>query len=64
MDAQAPDIIDIQPLPTEELVERGEREITEMLMVDCVELGMIHQILDVWHLDHRYARVLQQGPDS
>ncbi len=35
-----------------------------MLVVDRVELGLVDQVLDVRHLDHGHARLLEHDPQS
>jgi hypothetical protein len=45
---------------TEEMIERGEGKVTQMFMVDGIELRLIYHIFDVRHFYHRDAFPLQQ----
>ena len=57
VDRQPLDTADAQAVPREEPVERGQREVAEVLVVDRVELAAVDQVLDVGRLDDRHAVV-------
>ncbi len=48
----------------EEILECGYGEVTQMLVIDRVELTVIDEILDIRSFDHRDAVVLQQSGNA
>ena len=48
----------------EQLVERGDREVAQVLMVDRVELAVVDQIDQIGHLQDRDAVLFEQGRDA
>ena len=60
VDRDALDVDDDEPVAREQRVERGEREVAEVLVVDRVELAAVDHVLDVRRLDHRDAVVGEQ----
>ena len=53
-----------RPCAAKQPIERGQREVAQVLVVDRVELAVVEHVLDVRHLDHRHAVRLQQRPDA
>ena len=52
MDREPLDVLHPQTVLLEEPVERGQRVVAEVLVVDRVELDAVEQVLHVRHLDH------------
>lgn len=50
----------MKPVATEEPVERRDGEVAEVFVIDCVELAMLDQRLDIGHLDHRNTIFLEE----
>ena len=51
-------------MAAEQVIERGHREVAEMLVIDRVELAVLDQVDHVGHLEHREAvRLLEQNRD-
>ena len=57
------DVVDEEVMPPEQVVESGQREIAEVLVIDGVELAMVEQVLQVGRLDHGDAAGLHQDGD-
>ena len=64
MDRDALGIVQRQALAREERLQRGAREVAVMLVVDGVELAVVHQVTHVRHLDDRGAVVGDQNSDA
>ena len=52
-----------QSVTLEEVHERGERVVSEMLVIDRVELAAIDHLLDVRDLEHGDAVILEEQPN-
>ena len=63
VDRQQFDMVEIQPMPPEQMIERGGREIAQMLVIDGVEFAMVDQRFQIGRFDHRHAIILQQRGD-
>src|SRR5438094_7857530 len=44
-----------------QLIQSGHGEVALVLVVDGVKLAMIHEVLDIRHLDHCHASLLQKN---
>ena len=64
MKREALDVAHHQAMRAEEPVERGEREVGEMLVIDRVEFAPIDEVADVRHLDHDQSARLQDATDA
>ena len=60
MNGKALDPLDCKAMTFEQLTERREREITQVLMIDRVELAAIDQVFNIRHFDDRNAFRFQQ----
>src|SRR5262249_10969190 len=56
---QALDIDNLHPVRREQMMERGERVIAKMLVIDRIELNLVEQVLDVRSLDDADAAGLE-----
>ena len=54
------DVVEEQPVPAHEGVDRGAREVAEVLVVDRVELAVVDQVADVRVLDRHHPVVGEQ----
>ena len=57
MDRNVLDVDELEPVAIEQMLKRGQRVVEEMLVVDRVELHVVHEIANVWRLDDRHAVV-------
>ncbi len=64
MNGEPPDVVQVEAMAPEEVVQRGDREVAQVLVVDGVELAVVDEILDVRHLDDCNAVVLEQARDA
>ena len=55
------DVDHLQALGREQVTERRERVVEEVLVVDGVELDRVHEVADVRRLDHEAAVVAQHA---
>ncbi len=53
------DPVDEQPMAPEQLVERDQREVAMVLVIDRIEFDMLHQRQQVRHFEHCDAVILQ-----
>ncbi len=63
VDRQPFDIDNRQAMAAEEVIERGERVVAEVLVIDRIELAVVDHLLDVRRLDHRDAVLLEEDAD-
>ena len=52
------DLVEIETMTAKQLIERSDREIAEMLVVNRIKFAMLDQRLDVGCFDHSHAIVL------
>src|SRR6266851_544939 len=64
VDRKTLDVDDGEPVPAEQRLQRDEREVAEVLVVDRVELERLDHRLDVGDLDDRHAVRLQHLGDA
>ena len=64
VDGQAPHVVQEQPVPAQQVVDRRHREVAQVLVVDGVELAVVDQVAHVGKLDDRHAVGLEQGGDA
>ena len=64
MHGQPLGVDDQQVMTTEEVVERSQRIIAEVFVVDGVEFGVIKEIAGIGRLAHHYPVVLHQSSES
>ena len=54
----------LQAVPPGELIERRQREVAQVLVIDRVEFDVLDQVLDVRRFDHHHPVVLEQRPKA
>src|ERR1700737_360972 len=59
MDRHARHVLYLETVPPKELVDRGQGEIAEVLVVDGVELAPVDKVPDVGNLDDGDPRIFQ-----
>ena len=64
MDRNPLDIANGQPLIAARARQCPEREVTEMLVIDRVELEALDEVAHIWHLDNRAPARLEQRRDA
>src|SRR5262245_57632013 len=57
-------VLDGEPTPSHQRVESREREVTEMLMINGVELELVDQVANVRDLDDRESFRSEDLPDA
>ena len=60
MDGQTPHVKELHPNPFEELSERCEVEVRQVLVIDGVVLDTLKEIQQVRHLEYEDAIVVEQ----
>ena len=62
VDRQLTNVVDEESVPSEQVIERGDRKVAEVLVIDRVELAVLDQVDHVGHLENRDpAGLLQQN---
>ncbi len=64
MNAQRLDAVEVQAVALEQILQRRDREVAQVLVVDRVELAVIDQIPHVGRFDHGDAGVFEQCGDA